>query len=58
MPILFFQWFKKLFPPLLGLLLIYYSYLNTTYSERLEIYSSMKSADYKLHVFYQFFLVS
>ena len=55
MPILLFQWFKKLFPPLLGLLLIYYSYLNTTYSDRLEIYSSMKSADYN-YIFLSIFL--
>ena len=55
MPILFFQWFKKIFPPLLGFLLIYYSYTNTTYAERLEIYSSMKSADYK-YIFLSIFL--
>ena len=55
MPILLFQWFKKLFPPLLGLLLIYYSYLNTTYSDRLEIYYSMKSADYN-YIFLSIFL--
>jgi len=47
MPLLFFKWFKKIFPPILGLFLIYYSYLNTTSEERIEIYSSMKSADYK-----------
>ncbi len=47
MPLLFFKWFKKIFPPILGLFLIYYSYLNTTSAERIEIYSSMKSADYK-----------
>ena len=55
MPILFFQWFKKIFPPLLGFLLIYYSYTNTTYAERLGIYSSMKSADYK-YIFLSIFL--
>jgi len=47
MPLLFFKWFKKIFPPSLGILLIYYSYINTTPLERIEIYSSMKSADYK-----------
>ena len=47
MPLLFFKWFKKIFPPILGLFLIYYSYLNTTSAERIEIYTSMKSADYK-----------
>ena len=47
MPILFFKGFKKIFPPLLGVFLIYYSYLNTTYAERIDIYSSMKSANYK-----------
>ena len=55
MPKLFFQWFKKFFPPLLGLLLIYYSYANTTSLERIEIYSSMKSADFKF-VFLSIFL--
>ena len=55
MPKLFFQWFKKIFPPLLGLLLIYYSYANTTSLERIEIYSSMKSADFKF-VFLSIFL--
>jgi hypothetical protein len=55
MPKLFFQWFKKIFPPLLGLLLIYYSYANTTSLERIEIYSSMKSADIKF-VFLSIFL--
>ena len=55
MPKLFFQWFKKIFPPLLGLLLIYYSYSNTTSLERIEIYSSMKSADFKF-VFLSIFL--
>jgi len=55
MPILFFQWFKKIFPPILGFILIYYSYINTTYMERLEIYSSMKSADYK-YIFLSIFL--
>ena len=52
---LFFKWFKKIFPPLLGLLLIYYSYANTTSLERIEIYSSMKSADFKF-VFLSIFL--
>ena len=47
MPLFFFKLFKKIFPPILGLFLIYYSYLNTTSAERMEIYSSMKSADYK-----------
>ena len=47
MPLLFFKWFKKILPPTLGILLIYYSYINTTPLERIEIYSSMKSADYK-----------
>ena len=47
MPLFFFKWFKKIFPPILGLFLIYYSYLNTTSAERIEIYTSMKSADYK-----------
>ncbi|MDC6480346.1 lysylphosphatidylglycerol synthase transmembrane domain-containing protein [Flavobacteriaceae bacterium] len=55
MPKLFFQWFKKIFPPLLGLLLIYYSYSNTTSLERIEIYSSIKSADFKF-VFLSIFL--
>ena len=55
MPKLFFQWFKNIFPPLLGLLLIYYSYANTTSLERIEIYSSMKSADFKF-VFLSIFL--
>jgi glycosyltransferase 2 family protein len=47
MPLLFFKWFKKIFPPTLGILLIYYSYTNTTPLQRIEIYSSMQSADYK-----------
>ena len=47
MSLLFFKWFKKIFPPTLGILLIYYSYTNTTSFERIEIYSSMRSADYK-----------
>jgi len=47
MPLVFFKWFKKIFPPSLGILLIYYSYIITTPLERIEIYSSMKSADYK-----------
>ena len=38
---------KNIFPLLLGVFLIYYSYSNTSPADRQEIYKSLKYADYR-----------
>ena len=41
------EFFKNIFPLLLGVFLIYYSYSNTSPEDRQEIFKSLKYANYR-----------